>query len=103
MASNSHLSRLSVTPTKAHAQEVIVDSFSRGCRWLNTVSELLDDKETVTIIFDASLFYYNKDRKIEIYKNDLKEFLKGGERKESELSTPILQIFIRSLSFKILT
>ncbi|KAK9741785.1 hypothetical protein RND81_03G128000 [Saponaria officinalis] len=48
--------------------------------------------ETFDIYFDADLFYFKEEGKTKVHKNDLKQFLDS-----SELSVPIIQIFMRTL------
>ncbi|KAK9678155.1 hypothetical protein RND81_11G191600 [Saponaria officinalis] len=79
MGSNSHYSKLSATPKKAPTRDSIVESLSQDCQWLNSLVGTMGDGETYTVHFDVNLFYYSKETKIEVYKDDLKQFIKGCE------------------------
>ncbi|KAK9733195.1 hypothetical protein RND81_04G050500 [Saponaria officinalis] len=92
MGSNSHHSRFSATPKKAPTRDSIVESLSQDCQWLNSLVGTMGDGETYTVHFDANLLYYSKETKIEVYKDGLKQFIKG-----CELNISIIQICIRAL------
>ncbi|KAK9740806.1 hypothetical protein RND81_03G061600, partial [Saponaria officinalis] len=96
IGSNSQPTRLSATPRKRHGKDFTVESLSLSCRWLNSLVGAMIEGETFDIYFDADLFYFKEEGKTKVHKNDLKQFLES-----SELSVPIIQIFMRSSLYSI--
>ncbi|KAK9714355.1 hypothetical protein RND81_06G087900 [Saponaria officinalis] len=92
IGSNSQPTRLSATPRKRHSKDFTVESLSLPCRWLNSLVGAMIEGETFDIYFDADLFYFKEEGKTKVHKNDLKQFLES-----SELSVPIIQLFMRKL------
>ncbi|KAK9756178.1 hypothetical protein RND81_01G079100 [Saponaria officinalis] len=92
IGSNSQPTRLSATPRKGHGKDFTVESLSLSCRWLNYLVGAMIEGETFDIYFDADLFYFKEEGKTKVHRNDLKQFLES-----SELSVPIIQIFMRTL------
>ncbi|KAK9668454.1 hypothetical protein RND81_13G061700 [Saponaria officinalis] len=92
IGSNSQPMRLSTTPRKRHSKDFTVESLSLPCRWLNSLVGAMIEGETFDIYFDADFFYFKEEGKTKVHKNDLKQFLES-----SELSVPIIQIFMRTL------
>ncbi|KAK9675771.1 hypothetical protein RND81_11G030000 [Saponaria officinalis] len=92
IGSNSQPTRLPATPRKRHSKDFTEESLSLSCRWLNSLVGAMIEGETFDIYFDADLFYFKEEGKTKVHKNNLKQFLES-----SELSVPIIQIFMRTL------